>query len=919
MPVIRASLLAVFALISCALALDLARAQDPTTETATTLHPGLNLIGWTAEPTPTSQLFREIPQLEAVWAWDAELDDWIIAARGAPEWLGGLGRVTPGMGLRMQISGNEPFVWQRSTEPTRGLVELRTGWNLVAWSGANETPIDDALKGIGWSLRAVHRWNPATQQWSTWTSPERTAQLIAADNADQETNDNSETPTIRRGEALWINVARAVNWLQPTDILPRLIFPGGASGELQTRVRQDLEATLAFFRTQYGIQADPDFTVYIPTDVELLIQAYRDGGEDVGDEHEASTRGLWERDAPGWARGEIIVVRQSFWSDDLSSGESYGGRYLLTHEYFHILQGQLSGEIVGESGATWLIEGAASWAGNEHAVFDGELTQDELRNPLLAGITNAAPTLRSTERGGNAKWEYSLGRLAIDRLTTDSGPDFPIEFWRSLASTETGPHGRWTSTLDWRTALRRLSGQTASEFYAAFDAWQREQATANAASTGSYEYDGSWIHGRVTGEGGAPVAGLFVNAIRPESETNVGRHRRAKTAADGSFAVWVPENGDYRLSVDINENCTRYYSNGQLINDGRQWDDLRQASPIEVSEHDVSGINFQLSQNVCRQQIRGRVVGSNNEPLEGLGILACRPQMCYTGYAIGALVLDGPPPGVSFAAQYVATASDGSFIVTPGLLGVYLRLILDDTCSVWYTPAGLSFDQNVAAAIAVDGSGSKEVSIQVPSWICRWQIGGYIVGADGQPFADTYVSACLEIDGDCASRLGASTDDSGTLAITVPAEGNYRLWIDLDGCTLYFAGDGLTTTHSERAVVRVERSDVRLGHRQIPADMCAHRISGRFVDSNSAPVASKWMNVCGPGACNGIWTGTDGQFTIRVPHDDAYTVRVWLADGCTHRLRGSSFGSPDNPIRVSGADITGITLSLPGTVEELCE
>ena len=45
-----------------------ANAQDPTAETATTLHPGLNLVGWTAEPTPVAQLFREIPQLKAVWA-----------------------------------------------------------------------------------------------------------------------------------------------------------------------------------------------------------------------------------------------------------------------------------------------------------------------------------------------------------------------------------------------------------------------------------------------------------------------------------------------------------------------------------------------------------------------------------------------------------------------------------------------------------------------------------------------------------------------------------------------------------------------------------------------------------------------------------------------------------------------------------
>lgn len=800
-------------------------------------------------------------------------------------------------------------------------MKLRTGWNLVAWSGADGTPINDAVKGIGWSLRTVRRWNPATQQWTSWTSPKRTAQLIAAGSADQGADDNSEMPAIRRGEALWINVARAVNWLQPTNILPHLVFPGGASTALQARVRRDLKATLAFFRTQYGIQADPDFTVYIPTDVELLIQAYRDGGEDVGDEHEASTRGLWERDAPGWARGEIIVVRQSFWSDDLSSGESYGGRYLLTHEYFHILQGQLSGEIVGESGATWLIEGAASWVGNEHAVFDGELTQDELRNPLLAGITNAAPTLRSTERGGNAKWEYSLGRLAIDRLTTDSGPDFPIEFWRSLASTETGPHGRWTSTLDWRTALRRLSGQAASEFYTAFDAWQREQATANAASTGSYEYDGSWIHGRVTGEGGAPVAGLFVNAIRPEGETSVGRRRRAETAADGSFAVWVPEDGDYRLSVDINENCTRYYSDGQLIDDGKQWDDFHQARPIEVSEPGISGINIQLSPSVCRWQISGRVVAQNAEPLDGLGILACRPQMCYTGYAIGTLVLDGLPPGERFAAQYVATASSGSFTVAPGLLGVYLILTLNDTCSAWYTPTGLTFDRGMATTITIDNGGPKEVSIQVPLSMCRWQIRSHIVGTHGQPLVGIYVSACLEVAGNCVSSVGDNTDNDGAFAITVPTEGKYVLSFEFNGCTIYFRDSGFTTESQERSAVRIEGRNVSLAHRQIPAKICAHRISGRLLKVDGSPSANGWVNALGPETELGAGTDANGHFEIRVPSDGAYWFRVHLREQphCWHNLAGQALGSPNNPIRVRGADVTGITLRLPGTIEELCE
>ena len=140
--------LAAAALAVLLLTIALASAQEPPeSETATRLEPGINIIGWVSESTSVSQLFREIPSLELVGAWDTERDNWVVARRGAPEWLSGLARVTAGMGLRLVLGGEEPFLWERSTEPTRGLVELRTGWNLVAWSGADNAPLEQVAKG----------------------------------------------------------------------------------------------------------------------------------------------------------------------------------------------------------------------------------------------------------------------------------------------------------------------------------------------------------------------------------------------------------------------------------------------------------------------------------------------------------------------------------------------------------------------------------------------------------------------------------------------------------------------------------------------------------------------------------------------------------------------------------------------------
>ena len=763
-----------------------ASAQEPAAaESGTRLHPGVNLIGWVGEPTSVAQLFREIPQLEAVWTWDAEFDEWIVAGRNAPEWLGGLGRVSAGMGLRMQLSGDAPVIWDRSTQPTRGLVKLRTGWNLVAWSGADGAPIENVAKGIGWSLRSIRRWDGATQQWATWTSPERSAQVIA----DTTGGEQSESPGVRRGEALWVQVSRSVNWLQPTDILPRLVFPGGASQSLQARVREDLEAVLSYFRDQYGIQAEPDFTVYVAKDVDALIRAYKDDGEVVDDAYDASIRARWNRVA-GWG-GEEIVVKQPSWLEDLSTSEIAWGRYTLTHEYFHVLQRQLS-----DGGrAMWLVEGMADWGAGEHRVMDGQQTSEEQKEGYQSEITNSTPTLRSTERP-NAGWEYELGWLATDLLTADAGPDSWIAFWRQLTSTEIGPHGRWASSPDWRTAFQDVFGMPVADFYVRFDSWQREQAQRNSATTTDSDGDTRWIRGRITRDGGAPVAGVFVNAIRVEGGIGVGRNQQTETDAAGVFAVRAPQEGGYRMSVDINDDCTRYYNNGDLID---EWDKAR---TVEVAGPDLRGVDMQLPPNVCGWQIRGRVVDSDGEPLAGASIRACGTDgNCIRGER---------------------TESSGAFAVTAAKPDAY-RLVVDlaDRCYVYYSRSGPAFGWHDGSWITVANGDVDGIRLRVPENICAYQIRGRIITSDGQPLADTYVSACHEVDGVCNWEAGRFTDADGTFAITVPMEGTYRLWFGLEGCPIYFHRGGLTTTFSERSTVRVEGRSVHL-NRQIPTEICAH-------------------------------------------------------------------------------------------------
>ena len=856
--------LAAAMLAALLLTIALANAQEPTeppeTQTATRLEPGINLIGWVGESTSVSQLFREIPQLESIWAWDAELDDWIVAARTAPEWLGGLGRVRAGTGLRLVLGGEESFLWQRSTEPTRGLVELRTGWNLVAWSGADGAPLEQVAKGIGWSLREVRRWNAANQQWTTWTSPERSTQLIATSATDQgATGEEAEPVTVRRGEALWVNVARSVNWLQPTDILPRLVFPGGASDELQTRVREDLESVLAFFGQRYGIRADPDFTVYVAKDVDALVQAQKDDGDEIDDAEAARIRALWDRSG-GWARGSgRIVLKQASWPEDLSISEIAQGRYWLTHEYFHILQSQLSDSRASQ----WLVEGTADWVEGGHQVLDGEQMLEDLRERKQSEISSRTPTLRSAEQD-NAQWEYTLGWLAVDRLTTAAGDESYLEFWHRLASTEIGPHGRWTSTPDWRTAFQETFGIPVSSFYADFDAWQREQAAANEASASSGDDEARWIRGRVTDEGGAPVAGVFVNAIRVEGETSVGRNQRAETDADGMFAVRAPEDGDYRISVDIADDCTRYYRNSGLT------EEPDEALPVTVAGSDRQGVNIQLPANICGWLIRGRVADAAGEPFAGASITICETT-------------------THTCTWNKSTKLDGSFAISAPTAGEYrLRLNLADGCTIYYRSSGEpTLDSGGATPIRVADNDVNGLRLQVPSELCSQRVGGSVGGIERFLDDDVYVSVqlCQIVDTWCGASTGRALDRDGSFAVATPTAGSYRIRYSLGGCSLHYGPTGLTSNAAEAMRFDVGDHDVRIRHRRVSDAMCAYQISGTIIGADGAPLTETWVRACEQvndkcASSTSDRTDSDGSFAITVPVNGAYRLSFSL-DGCT--------------------------------------
>ncbi len=202
-PRLLISLIALGAIVVAILiATTVAQAADADTETIE-LEPGDNFIGWVAEPIAVADIFEAIPAASLIYRWHADTRHWQYAIR---EVGGNLGVLVPGMAATIRIEGNQSVEWERPLTLASGMVTLHSGVNWVAWNGRDEWPLDDVARGIGKSLVSI----------------EVGGQIYEPDT-------ESTIPPIRRGDALRVTVNRDLRWLQPTGMMPNVVFVGDIS------------------------------------------------------------------------------------------------------------------------------------------------------------------------------------------------------------------------------------------------------------------------------------------------------------------------------------------------------------------------------------------------------------------------------------------------------------------------------------------------------------------------------------------------------------------------------------------------------------------------------------------------------------------------------------------------------------------
>ena len=273
---------------------------------------------------------------------------------------------------------------------------------------------------------------------------------------------------------------------------PTWIFTEDIPGEHQTALRGKMESVRAYFSEQFGVEAT-GFTVIVGTSATLL-PVYRDIAKKEPEDWYLSNQFGARRGNFGWVTqsptGGAVVALMHGIASDINLAES---DYVIVHEYFHVLQGQLAtgfaqlddGEIawhtdISARGPQWLVEGTAQYA--DHAYSRSRI---ELR-PYLGREGRQTPykdlaNFRARERLDRLDFTtvysyqelgcifdhesvYALGFAGTAFLLEQAAEDSYVKYWKLLGERPT-----------WQQAFEEAFSIDINDFYSAFDEWLPSQ------------------------------------------------------------------------------------------------------------------------------------------------------------------------------------------------------------------------------------------------------------------------------------------------------------------------------------------------------------------------------------------------------------------------------------------------------------
>ncbi len=397
----------------------------PSHPVTTVLLPGFNLAGWIEPEASVDELFEVLPELKAVYAWDALEQRY---RSSSAQRAGDLTTLTPGMGLWLDIDGDEPVFWIRSAapDPATGLVTLRAGWNLVAWYGSENESFEHAFATLDAESQFVLAWD-AESQWFISHVPGATS---------------TGAGVVRVGDAVWVSSPEERRWLQPGSVVPRVEFYGDFPAERKAEIRAETLSVVTWFAERYGL-LEPDFILFVGADRASLDQAHR---EILGIENPSYV-------LCGQAINKLVFLAD--WcataTHDLTSP--------LAHEYFHVLQTHLVERTPGVGTvyvADWLLEGTAEHMAIAYSISRGFTAAEDVEREFLDSATYNRQTLSDLE-ANISQFDtdgYLLAAFAVELLVGLDGTAAISEFFRVLPSRS-----------NWQDAFGTVFGRPPSAFY----------------------------------------------------------------------------------------------------------------------------------------------------------------------------------------------------------------------------------------------------------------------------------------------------------------------------------------------------------------------------------------------------------------------------------------------------------------------
>ena len=741
---------------------------DEVTETIN-LGPGDNYVGWVSDPISVDEVFAGIPEAALIYTWDADRRIWRWTIRGVG---GPLETLEPGMAAMIRINGTRSVQWQRPLTRAKGMVPLYRGVNWVTWLGRDEWPLDQVARGIGTSLISI-----------------RVDDVTYAAPLDASLTD---LPPLRRGDPLEVTVSRDLRWLQPTGMMPKIVWVGNVSQSLREEIAADIRRVVDFLSEEFAIETDFADTI-------VLIWE----GIDAAVEYEASRVGpSMGGNSPEWLRSWLASGRLGgaqpwgfympacSWHSS-SSPDCHGyAPHTLVHEWFHFFQYQLSAGEDWHVSPTWMIEGAATWAEwqSPSRLLLKESSEEARLRRLDEVISTTAP-LQSAE-DGYRRWEYSVGSLAVERLVDLSGVDALPEYSRQLHPQIIEPERYWLAVPTWQDAFESAFGLTAAAFYEQFALWR--EALTGPIQQSRHKGDDKTLSGTLHFRDGSPAAGFIVNAEPYDGERTAGIARATIVDERGNVSLELTPNTLQRIWIK-QAACDLWLTDEGLTTDRPQPGEFR-----DLDTRNLERLQLTLPEGACENELRARAIRLRDDQRSVQVLLIDAETNAWTPTRLG-------PSGTY-----------SGYARKPGDYRVRVRL---DDCELYYSEQGLVASRRNGDVLELADE-PKSIEFRIPRDLCIRQISGQILDEDGNTVGGGWLQM---VHGDISSSGEVSRD--GRFSFTVPDSGDYRLSFgtEFDDCRIRYSSSGATTDWLRSTPVTVADSDVSGIEFRVPknpADLC---------------------------------------------------------------------------------------------------